>query len=175
MKKIFLNLIALITLIGPLASQTEVETGQNQRDVMTELTVPQRTSIKTTNTLAANAATVINRTTAATTTNTVQTGTNRRSPSPVVIVKTTREGVNIYSDGVDTLAFVPRNNAFIQVKTRQQAFRVATEVFEPVNDEAGQKLRSRKASTTGENATVIRGVSENRSKIKTKVTEEETL
>ena len=105
----------------------------------------------------------------------VATGANPRSSAPIIITKSSRDGVTLFSVDGTVCGYGRANNAFIPVKSRNQAIRVATGTFEPVSDEAGKRLKSRRANPKGENAEVILEVTENRSKVKTQESEEEEL
>jgi hypothetical protein len=173
MKKYYFSLIALIAVSLNLSAQTETPgAASNRRTVTMEITPSQRTAISTANSTAARAAADYNKRVRKTQDGT---GGNERSSSAISVLKTTREGVTIYTDGSDNLTYDPARNAFIPVSSRQQAVRIATKAYEPANDGAGQKLRTRKPSPTGDNAEVIKGVTENRSRVKTQESEEDDL
>ncbi len=171
MKKNLFSLLVLFVLSVNLNAQESTETGGNQRAAASTIPITSsgRQAITTSNAIAAKAVEDYNARISAA--NEVVTGDNQKDVI-ITILPPTREGVNLYSVGGEKVTYDQPRNAFIPVTTREQAVRIATQTFEPVLDEAGKKLKARKANSQGKGADVVRKVKENRSKLKTKVTEE---
>lgn len=170
MYKLILGFVLLFAVAFSAKAQTDV-TGGNTRSNPTVLTAKDNSRIAQTNAVARLAAEELNN---------AQLGasSNRRRTAPVIIAShTTRDGVQIFKAGDDQTKVVYDldHNAFVPVRTRQQATRVATSAFEPVEDAAGKKLKKRKANKKGKKAELILDVKENRKKKKNKEEEEETL
>lgn len=170
MYKLVLGFVLLLTVAFSAKAQTDV-TGGNTRRNTPVLTPQDNSRIAETNAVAQLAAEELNNAQLGAT-------SNRRRTAPVIIAShTTRDGVQIFKAGDDETKVVYDldHNAFVPVRTRQQATRVATRAFEPVDDAAGKKLKKRKANKKGKKAELILDVKEDRKKNKTKEAEEEAL
>lgn len=169
MNKLVLSFFFLFACAFSAMAQTE--TGGNARSNTPVLTASERSRITETNTVAQLAAEAVNNAS-------LDASSNRRRATPVLVLSnTTRDGVQIYkvSDDQTKVVYDLDHNAFIPVRTRQQATRVATNAFEADDDAAGKKLKKRKANKKGQNAELILDVKENRKKNKTKEETEEPL
>lgn len=170
MHKLVLGFVLLFAVAFSAKAQTDV-TGGNARSKPSVLTPSDNNRIAETNAVAQLAAEELNN-------SQLGASSNRRSTAPVIVAShTTRDGVQIFKVGDDQTKVVYDldHNAFVPVRTRQQATRVATSAFEPIDDAAGKKLKKRKANKKGKKAELILDVKENRKKNKTKEEEEETL
>jgi hypothetical protein len=175
MKKLVLGFAIAVSLSVTAIGQTGNETGNNARsNAAVVLTPSQRTKIAESNAVAVLAAENLNNESGTE----VSGASNRRSAAPVIVIsRTSRDGVQLFQvqDQETLVAYDVDRNAFIPVRTRQQAARVATDSFEPVDDTIGKKLKKRKANKQGKNAEIFLDVKENRKKLKVQETDEETL
>lgn len=107
------------------------------------------------------------------------TGGNRRAPStvvPVVPSRRTKDDVQLFkTENGKKLVYSQEYNAFVPVRTREEALRVALDEFKPLDTPAGKKLKKRSPNKKGKKAVIATRVAEDRKTVKTSVEEEEEI
>lgn len=87
----------------------------------------------------------------------------------------TADSVQIYSNNRVLLGYSPRFNAFLPVRTKEGALRLATDRFEPRNTASGRGIHRRKPDPNGYRAEILLDIEEDYSMLPRKETEEEVL
>lgn len=179
-KMIFLCLITLLGLqIGTaqpeVQKKTDITGSSNRRSTTRVITTNERTRIQEANTLAEEAQSNIvydeDLTTDAT-------GGNQRAPKAIVIKRSrqTRDEVQLFKteDG-EKLVYSLGYNAFVPVRTREQALRVALDEFQPEETQAGRKLKKRNPNKKGKKAVLATKVAEDRTRVNASEDDEEVI
>jgi len=87
----------------------------------------------------------------------------------------TADSVQIYSNNRVLLGYSPRFNAFLPVRTKEGALRLATDQFKPRNTTSGRGIHRRKPDPNGYHAEILLDIEEDYSMLPRKETGEEVL
>ncbi|MBK7345133.1 MAG: hypothetical protein IPJ06_19760 [Saprospiraceae bacterium] len=105
------------------------------------------------------------------------TGGNARTRSVIVVPSNrTKDGVQTFkTQNGRKVVYSSQYNAFIPVRTRQEALRVVLDEFDADDNAAGIKVKKRSPNRKGRKAVVATKVSENRKRVTTTPDEEEVI
>lgn len=91
------------------------------------------------------------------------------------VISSTADSVQIYSNDRVFLAYSPRYNAFLPVRTREAALRLAMDTYDPLVTGSNRGIYRRKPDLNGLHAEILLDILEDRSRLPWKETEEEVL
>ncbi len=169
-KMIFL---CLVTIFG-LQIGTAQTASSNRRTTTRVITASERGRIEAANAVAEEAQSNIVFDDDLTNT----TGGNQRALKTIVVApsRRTKDNVQLFKteDG-EKIVYSQEYNAFVPIRTREQALRVALDEFQPQDTPAGKKLKKRNPNKKGKKAVLATKVAEDRKKVKTTEEEEEEV
>ena len=169
--------LCLITVFGWQVGTAQVGGASNRRTTTRVVTPKEQRQITVANAVAEEAQSNIVYDEDLTD-DTDATGGNARAPKivPIETSNLTKDGVQMYKTrNGRKVVYSSQYNAFVPVRTRQEALRVALDEYDADDNAAGLKVKARNPSKRGKKAVVATKVSENRKRVTTTPDEEEEI
>ncbi|HRW74727.1 MAG: hypothetical protein H6568_09630 [Lewinellaceae bacterium] len=172
-KMIFL---CLITVFGWQVGTAQVGGSSNRRTTTRVITAKEKKQITAANAVAEEARSSIVYDADLTDENDASDNSRAAIAIPVVVSGRTADGVQTYKTrNGKKVVYSTQYNAFVPVRTRQEALRVALDEFDAEDNAAGRKVKTRGPNRKGRKAVVATKVTENRKRVTTTPDEEEEI